>query len=120
MARKSSMLAGGGIWAGTPVNGTVARAPSAAGTTTADALHLTADVNEITTCAAGAGAKVPAMEAGDSVAVYNFGANACKLYPTTGGTMNGGAADAEVSIPAGKSAVVHCFAPGAFGAVVGA
>lgn len=63
------------------VNGAIATGLTAAGTTISDALDLNADTNVISTCASGAGVQVPACEVGDSVEIYNGGANACKVYP---------------------------------------
>ena len=73
----------GGMSAGMAkaVNGAIATALTAAGTVITDALDLTADTNVIGTCASGAGVQVPACELGDSVEIYNGGANPCSVYP---------------------------------------
>lgn len=73
----------GGMSAGMAkaVNGAIATALTAAGTVITDALDLTADTNVIGTCASGAGVQVPACELGDSVEIYNGGANPCNVYP---------------------------------------
>ena len=63
------------------INGAIATGLTAAGTVISDALDLTADTNVIGTCASGAGVQVPACEIGDSVEIYNGGANACSVYP---------------------------------------
>ena len=63
------------------INGAIATALTAAGTVIGDALDLTADTNVIGTCASGAGVQLPAAGIGDSVEVYNGGANACAVYP---------------------------------------
>ena len=63
------------------VNGAVATALTAAGTTLATALALTADTNVIGTCASGAGVQLPSAEIGDSCEIYNGGANQCVVYP---------------------------------------
>lgn len=65
------------------MNGSIATGLTAAGTTISDALDLVADTNLISTCASGAGVQVPSCEIGDSVEIYNGGANACKIYPDT-------------------------------------
>lgn len=71
------------------VNGNIATGLVAAGTTITDALALKADSNVIGTCAAGAGVKFPTCELGDSVEIYNGGANACKVYPdSSSNTIN--------------------------------
>ena len=72
------------------VNGNVATALTAAGTTISDALDLTADTNVIGTCASGAGVQLPSCEIGDSCEVYNGGANACTVYPDASGTQING------------------------------
>lgn len=121
MARKSTMTGNGSIWAGTPLNGVVARNLTAAGADKTNPLQLTADLNEVKTAALGTGVRVPTnMEAGDSVVIVNYGANAVLVYPTLGGSMEAGAADAPVSVAAGASAVVYCIAAGEFAAVVSA
>lgn len=76
---------GGGFSAGQAkaINGAIATGLTAAGTVITDALDLTADVNAIGTCAAGAGVQLPSCEVGDSLIIYNGGANTCKVYPDT-------------------------------------
>lgn len=72
------------------INGSIATGLTAAGTVIGDALDLTADTNVIGTCASGAGVQLPSCETGDSVEVYNGGANACKVYPdSTANQVNG-------------------------------
>jgi len=75
----------GGTSAGTAkaFNGSIATGLTAAGTVIGDALDLLADTNVISTCAAGAGVQLPSCEVGDSIEIYNGGANACKVYPDT-------------------------------------
>lgn len=75
----------GGYSAGSAkaINGAVAAGLTAAGTTLATALDLQADTNVIGTCASGAGVSLPSCEIGDSVEIYNGGANACTVYPST-------------------------------------
>ena len=63
------------------VNGSIATGLTAAGTTISDALDLNADTNVIGTAASGSGVQLPACESGDSVEIYNGGANACTVYP---------------------------------------
>ena len=82
MARAVNIMKGG--WSAgnaKAINGAIATGLTAAGTTISDALDLTADTNVIATCAAGAGVQLPSGELGDSVEIYNGGANACKVYP---------------------------------------
>ncbi len=63
------------------VNGAVATALTAAGTTISDALDLNADTNVIGTAASGTGVQLPSAEIGDSCEVYNGGANTVVVYP---------------------------------------
>lgn len=84
--------------------GDVANTLTAAGSTQGTALKLSAVNNIVTTAAASTGVQVPAMQQGDSVTVVNLGANALAVYPVTGGTIQGGAANAAFSVPTLKSA----------------
>ena len=123
MARKSSMMNGGAVWAGTAqaLNGQVVSGISAAGTTQAGATALTGDVNVVTTTGSGAGVVVMAtLDVGDSIVVANLGANGLAVYPPSGGAINGGSANAAVSVAAGKVATVIKTASTAFIAQVGA
>ena len=82
MALASNVLRGGfSAGQAKALNGAIATALTAAGTTITTALDLTADTNVIGTCSSGAGVQLPACEIGDSVEIYNGGANACKVYP---------------------------------------
>lgn len=85
---------------------------TAAGTTNADALQLSADadINVITTAAASTGVKLPAPAGiGDEVVVFNRGANACLVYPQVGGQINAlTATTAGFSVAAGGRAVFVC------------
>lgn len=83
--------------------GDVATGLTGAGTTQADALALTANVNVIGTCAAGAGVLLPACEVGDFIEVFNQGANACLVYPPGAETINALSASAAFSVAAGKA-----------------
>jgi hypothetical protein len=71
------------------VQGTVAAALTATGSTQTTALPLGADNNNFTTVAAGTGAILPAMNPGDDITVYNGGANALLIYPPVGGQIKG-------------------------------
>ena len=82
MALASNIMKGG--WSAgnaKAVNGAVATGLTAAGTTLATALALKADTNILGTVSSGTGVSVPACEIGDSLEVYNGGANALKVYP---------------------------------------
>lgn len=86
-------------------DGTVTNSLTAAGTTQADALALTADVNILTTTGSGAGAILPNYDVGDEVWVVNGGANALLLYPPVDHYINDLAKDAAYSLAADKAAV---------------
>ena len=82
MARAVNIMQGGfSAGQAKAINGSIATALTAAGTTISDALGLVADTNLIGTCASGAGVQLPATENGDGIEIYNGGANACKVYP---------------------------------------
>jgi hypothetical protein len=49
------------------------------------------------------GVILPVAEAGDTVFVRNSGANTAKVYPAVGGAINGGSANAAVTLAAGAS-----------------
>lgn len=71
---------------------------TAAGTTVADATALTNFVNLITTAALNTGVKLPDVPVGQSVVVFNNGANSLKVYPASAtGTINSGTAGAGVT-----------------------
>lgn len=103
-----TLLMGLGMHGGlaTEICGRVANTLTATGTTQTDALLLPATVNVFTTTASGTGARLPPFEVSAGFIVANLGANALLLYPPVGGTINGGAANAAVSIAAGKTAQV--------------
>jgi hypothetical protein len=86
----SANIIRGGFSAGQAkaLNGAVATGLTAAGTVIGDAFDLTADMNIIGTCAAGAGVQLPACELGDSLWVYNGGANSCNVYPSASSQIN--------------------------------
>ena len=61
--------------------GQIAPSVSAAGTTISDATDLTASVNYVSTVAASTGVQLYFGGVGDSMVVYNGGANTLKVYP---------------------------------------
>ena len=84
MALAKNMMQGGMSAGGAKaINGNLASALTATGTVITDALALSADTNLISTTASGTGVKVPSCEVGDSVEIYNGGANTLKVYPDT-------------------------------------
>ena len=84
------------LGAGTPggttraICGDVANTLTAAGSTAADALALSAVFNRTTTTASGTGVKLPPAEAGAVCFVVNSGANSLTVYPQTGSTIDAG------------------------------
>ena len=82
------------------MNGRVASAVSAAGTTISDATALNATVNRVTTVASGAGVRLFNGEIADEIQVYNGGANQLIVYPhASTGTINQLAAGTGVTVP---------------------
>lgn len=83
---------------------------TAAGSTQADALAITADTNVCTTVASGTGVRLPAfVNAGDideSMIIVNGGANSLSIYPASGSKINNLSADAAYALAAGKSVEV--------------
>jgi hypothetical protein len=104
-ARNLSALGLPGVLAQS-LGGLTANTLTAAGSTQATALALPADINFVTTAAAGTGVILPASSSGDSFVVRNGGANACLIYPPVGGTINALAANAGYSVAAGSTGLV--------------
>lgn len=106
MAQKRSLMGVG--MSGGQANyavGNVASGLTATGTTQADALPLT-DVNEFTTVAASTGGLLPANASiGDSIFVYNIGAQTLTVYPPVGETINAIAAASGFSVATAKTAI---------------
>lgn len=68
----------------------------------ASATQLTEEHSNVTTVATAADSvKLPTAEAGILLVVENNGANSMDVFPATGGTINGGAANAAIKVPAG-------------------
>jgi hypothetical protein len=89
----------------------VATPVAAAGSTVADAGQLgTADVVFITSDGAAKGVKLPTGVAGMVIEVVNNSSTAAELYAASGGTVNGGSADASVVVPASKGLRCICTA----------
>lgn len=87
----------------------VATSVSAAGTTQGTATELTAADNELTTVAAGSGVVLSSnLAAGDSQTVFNAGANAVKVYPTSGMKINALAANSPMLLATNTGCVFHC------------
>jgi len=69
----------------------------AAGNSQGTALAITAQYNQVGTTAASTG--VILTQTGGLVFIFNGGANTLSVYPPTGGTINGAAANAAASLP---------------------
>ena len=82
----------------------VATGLTAAGSTQATALALTAAINEVTTVASGTGVALPLAAAGIEVSVVNAGANALAIYPASGGQIDALGTNAARSLAAGGRA----------------
>lgn len=74
---------------GAAAAGLVSAAVSAAGTTQGTATELTSEDNEVSTVASGAGVVLNRLlTAGEQQTVFNSGANALKVYPPSGMSIN--------------------------------
>jgi hypothetical protein len=79
---------------------------TATGTVQGNALLMFPGNNYFTTVAAATGAGIPIMAQGDSIEVYNGGANALLVYTSvTGENVIGLGATAGFSIPVNKGAI---------------
>lgn len=104
MATGNKMVAGGsGATLARAIVGDAATALVAAGTTQATALALPADNNFVGTAAASTGVILPPGNAGDSIFVYNGGANSLTVYPPVGGTINNLSANTGLALATLKS-----------------
>jgi len=100
----SNGLAASGSLSAAPgfVSHSTATGLTAAGTTIADALALTAAFNQVGTVASGTGVKLPAAApVGAEVIVQNLGANNLEVYPPdTSGVINGASAGGAITLAA--------------------
>ena len=80
----------------------VANALTGAGTTRADALALTGLVNNVTTAAASTGVVLPTMAIGQTVVVFNAGANPLVVYAPGSTTIDGTAGATGVALANAK------------------
>lgn len=87
--------------AGTTGN-TVDTGLTATGTTQGTALALAKNWNEITTTVANSGVVLASLGAGQPSLVFNQGANALKVYPPVGGTIDALGVDVPYSLPTSK------------------
>jgi hypothetical protein len=86
------------------------------------AVPIVAQLTRFTVVATGADSSIlPNMKAGmASLTVINAGAAAMNVFPAVGETINGGAANAAFSVPAGKTANFVCPLNGASHALLSA
>jgi hypothetical protein len=91
---------------------------TAAGTNQGTAAACPSDFNVFTTVASSTGAILPATgsmyQVPDQLVVVNHGANALTVYPPTGGTIGTNAANAGVSVPAGKMGFFYVVGSNAY------
>lgn len=78
------MASGTSAGAANNIVGDVSSSLTAAGTNKATSLALSSAVNYLGTVSSSTGASLPPMNIGDSVEVYNGGANAALVYTTIG------------------------------------
>lgn len=92
---------GAGFSAGqaTILGGSFNLAVSAAGTTAATATALKAANNLITVAAANSGVILPSVSPGDSLVLFDLGANAVSVYPPTGHRLNNLTANTPDTLP---------------------
>lgn len=110
MALASEMVAGG-LFASTAesINGRIENGITAAGTTQATAYQLTKSISIIGTAALSSGVILPGnCGHSDVLRVKNEGANAATVYPPVGGTIDGGAANAGVSVAVAAGVTLVC------------
>jgi len=69
-----------------------------------------ANIVTISSDTASKGTKLLTGVAGDVIYVLNTSSTAAALYPATGGTINGGAANAQYAVPASKGSLAICTA----------
>lgn len=87
---------------------------AAAGTdqATAAAIDVTKDLTTLTGANGTAGASLPAVvsprDVGAQVIIHNSGSAVAKVFPESGGTINGAAANAAVSLAATSFGVFIC------------
>lgn len=85
-------------------------AVAAAGSTNADAAALTtASIQHVSSDSAAKGVILPVGVPGYELIIINDSGTACKIYPDTGGNVNGGTATTgSVTVPASKGVLATC------------
>jgi hypothetical protein len=97
----TSLTVSGNLACGAFFDASVNAAVSAAGTAQGNATVIATEIAVITSCASGAGVALPTGLAGIRVTLINTTANACLVYPASGGTINSLAQNAAFSLAAG-------------------
>lgn len=111
MALGAQLNAHFGATASITLLGDVNAAVSAAGTTLATATALTYAISIVTTCAAGAGVRLPVtptVSARDRLTVANHTVNTCAVYPSSGGKLGTASIGAPALLAPGKAADFVC------------
>ncbi len=101
----------GGFSAGQAIAlaGDIASNVTAAGSTQGTATAIKASINYIGTAAASTGVILPAAQPGDSLTIYNGGANTLTIYPPSGAKINGQATNGGVSLAAATRMDLTCI-----------
>lgn len=82
----------------------------ATGTSSQNAAYpMGVGIQHFGTVALNAGGRLPPMNSGERVVVYNSGANALLVYPDFGAQINGLSANASFSVGAGKGAIFEAI-----------
>jgi hypothetical protein len=111
------------LGAGTPggtttaICGDAANSLTAAGSSTTNALALSAVFNRVSTTAASTGVKLPPAEDGALAVVANDGASSLTVYPQSGSTIDGAA---SVAIATTKRRVFIGISPTVWVSILGA
>jgi hypothetical protein len=109
MARQQFIMGtGNSAAAASAIVGITAAGLTAAGSTQATAVALGADNNFFSTVAASTGAILPTGNPGDTIFVYNGGANSLTVYPPVGGTINNLSANTGLALATTKSGSYVC------------
>jgi hypothetical protein len=101
--------ASGGAFAWTSTNGI-----TAAGANQAAATLLTTVLNDVTTVTAGTGVRLPAATVNGYISIVNHGSLPLLVYPATGETVEGLAANAPLTLLEGQSYDAGCSVAGAW------
>ena len=114
-----SRVLGAGTSGGTTtaICGDVANTLTATGSSTSDALALSAVFNRVSTTAASTGVKLPPAENGALAVVANDGASSLTVYPQSGTTIDGAA---SVAIATTKRRVFIGISPTVWVSILGA